>query len=141
MGMIETLRQLGAEIQADERYIALMAAAANNDKDEALQAQIGELNLVMMNYNQEAEKGEEADQKKIGEFNNEYGAKYAEIMANTNMQAYQAVQGEVEKMANYISQMMGMFLNGSDPATCEPEPEPSHECGEGGCSSCGGGCH
>lgn len=140
MGMIETLRQLGKEIQADERYIALMAAAAKNDADPALQEKIGQLNLLMMNYNQEAEKGEEADQKKIGEMNNQYGALYAEIMANENMQHYQSVQGEVEKMANYISQMMGLFLNGADPETCEPEPEPEHSCGEGGCATCGG-CH
>lgn len=139
MAMIETLRQLGKDIQADERYTALMDAAAKNDGDAALQDKIGQLNLLMMNYNQEAEKGEEADQKKIGELQNEYGALYAEIMANENMSHYQTVQAEVEKMANYISQMMGLFLNGADPDTCEPEPEHDHDCA-GGCGSCGG-CH
>lgn len=138
MGMIETLRQLGKDIQADERYAALMGAAAKNDADADLQEKIGRMNLLMMNYNQEAEKGDEADQKKIGEMNNQYSAIYAEIMANENMANYQAVQGEVEKMANYISQMMGLFLNGADPETCEPKPEAEHSCGESGCSSCSG---
>lgn len=54
MAFIETLRQLGKEIQADERYVALREAAAKNDADEALQQKIGELNLIIMNYNKEA---------------------------------------------------------------------------------------
>ncbi|MCC8022909.1 MAG: YlbF family regulator [Clostridiales bacterium] len=136
MGITETLRQLGTEIQADERYVALMAAAAKNDADSGLQDQIGKLNLIMMNYNQEAEKGDDADQKKIGEYNNQYGALYAEIMANENMQQYQQAQTKVEELAKYISQMIGLFLNGEDPATCEV-PEDSHNCGDG-CSTCAG---
>lgn len=138
MALTETLRQLGKEIQADERFVALMKATSANDADSALQEKIGELNLIMMNYNKEAEKGEEGDQKKIGEYQNQYGALYAEIMANENMAAYQKVQAGVEEMANYISQMIGMFLNGADPETCEPEPD--HSCGEEGCATCGG-CH
>lgn len=138
MALTETLRQLGKEIQADERFVALMKATTANDADSALQEKIGELNLIMMNYNKEAEKGEEGDQKKIGEYQNQYGALYAEIMANENMAAYQKVQAGVEEMANYISQMIGMFLNGADPETCEPEE--AHSCGEDGCSTCGG-CH
>lgn len=138
MALTETLRQLGKEIQEDERFAALMQATAKNDADGELQGKIGELNLIMMNYNKEAEKGEEGDQKKIGEYQNQYGALYAEIMANENMANYQKVQAGVEEMANYISQMIGLFLNGQDPATCEPEAEDAHTCGEGGCSTCGG---
>lgn len=138
MAFIETLRQLGKEIQADERYVALREAAAKNDADEALQQKIGELNLINMNYNKEAEKGEEADQKKIGEYNNQYGALYAEIMANENMQNYQQAQAKVEEMAAYMSQMIGLFLNGEDPETCEPVKQ-EHNC-TSNCATCGG-CH
>ena len=139
MGVNESLRQLGKDIQAEDCYKELMAAAAKNDADQDLQAKIGELNLILMNYNKEAEKGEEADQTKIGEYNNQYGAIYTEIMANENMQAYQKAQAKVEEMANYISKMMGMFLNGENPETCEPPVEQEHSC-DGSCSACGG-CH
>lgn len=139
MGVNEALRALGKAIQEDERFIALMEAAAKNDVDEDLQKKIGELNLIMMNYNKEAELGEEADQKKIGEYNNQYGALYMEIMANENMKNYQVAQSAIEEMADYISKMMGMFFNNADPETCEPPVEEEHNC-EGSCSSCGG-CH
>ena len=43
MGLEETLRQLGKEIQSDPRFAALKAAAAKNDADESLQKQMSEL--------------------------------------------------------------------------------------------------
>lgn len=138
MAVIDKLRELGEEIQKDERYLKFRAAAGNNDKDADLQDKIGKLNLILANYNQEAEKGEQADNDKIQKLNVEYGSIYEEIMKNPNMQAYQQAQAGVEEMANYISKMIGCFLNNEDPATCEPAPE-EHDC-SGGCSSCSG-CH
>ena len=43
---------------------------------------------------------------------------------------------EMEQMAQYISQMIGLFFDGQDPATCEiPASDCTHDC-----CTCGG-CH
>lgn len=42
MGIIEATRNLGIEIQKDERFIRFIKAKLANDNDEALQNQIGE---------------------------------------------------------------------------------------------------
>ena len=62
MSLESALRELGKEIQADERFAALQAAAKANDADEALQQQMQEMQLLSLKYQQEAEKGEEASQ-------------------------------------------------------------------------------
>ena len=53
MGLEETLRQLGKEIQSDPRFAALKAAAAKNDADESLQKQMQEMQLLSLKYQQE----------------------------------------------------------------------------------------
>ena len=60
MSIESALRELGKEIQKDERFIALQAAAKVNDADENLQQQMQEMQLISLKYQQEAEKGEEA---------------------------------------------------------------------------------
>ena len=59
MSIESALRELGKEIQKDERFIALQAAAKVNDADESLQQQMQEMQLISLKYQQEAEKGEE----------------------------------------------------------------------------------
>ncbi len=136
MSLETALRELGKEIQKDERFVALQAAAKVNDGDEALQKQMQELQLISLNYQQEAEKGDEADKDKIAEFQSNYQKLYGEVMENENMQKYSATAQEMEQMAQYISQMIGMFFDGQDPATCEiPASDCTHDC-----CTCGG-CH
>lgn len=135
---IETaLRELGKEIQKDERFIKLQAAAKANDKDEKLQQQMQELQLISLNYQKEAEKGEEASQDKIAEYQGEYQKLYAEIMDGENMKNYSAAASEMEQMAQYISGMIGLFFDGRDAETCElPKDDGcTHDC-----CTCGG-CH
>lgn len=136
MSLESVLRELGKEIQADERFAALKAAAAVNDKDEALQAQMQELQLISLKYQQEATKGEEAEQEKISELQEQYQNLYNEIMKGENMQNYSAAAAEMEKLAQYISGMIGLFFDGQDPETCElPDPSCTHDCSTcGGCS-------
>lgn len=57
MSIESALRELGKEIQKDERFIALQAAAKVNDADESLQQQMQEMQLISLKYQQEAEKG------------------------------------------------------------------------------------
>ena len=137
MSVIELTRQLGAAIQKDERYLAFAAAKEANEKDEALNALMGEIQMIQMNYQMEASK-EAPDSAKMQEFEAEFNAKYEAFMANENMQKYDEARAEVDSMMNYIMQILGLCVNGADPATCEPE-QHDHSC-DGSCSSCSG-CH
>ena len=130
MSIESALRELGKEIQKDERFIALQAAAKVNDADENLQQQMQEMQLISLKYQQEAEKGEEASQERIQKFQEDYQKLYTEIMAGENMQNYSSAASEMEKMAQYISGMIGLFFDGQDAETCELPPQ----------DACGG-CH
>ncbi len=137
MSLESVLRELGKEIQKDERFIALQAAAKANDADETLQNQMQEMQLLSLKYQQEAGKGEEASEERIGELQQEYQKLYEEIMAGENMQKYSVAAAAMEEMAQYISGMIGLFFDGQDPETCEiPKADAcTHNCG-----TCGG-CH
>ena len=137
MSIESALRELGKEIQKDERFIALQAAAKVNDADENLQQQMQEMQLISLKYQQEAEKGEEASQERIQKFQEDYQKLYTEIMAGENMQNYSSAASEMEKMAQYISGMIGLFFDGQDAETCELPPQDA--CTHNG-STCGG-CH
>ena len=138
MSVIELTRQLGAAIQKDERYLTFAAAKEANEKDEALNALMGEIQMIQLNYQMEASK-ETPDSAKMQEFEAEFNAKYEAFMANENMQKYDEARAEVDSMMNYIMQILGLCVNGADPATCEPEQQHDHSC-DGSCSSCSG-CH
>lgn len=56
MSIESALRELGKEIQKDERFVALQVAAKANDADESLQQQMQEMQLISLKYQQEAEK-------------------------------------------------------------------------------------
>lgn len=136
MSLESALRELGKEIQADPRFEALQKAAKVNDSDENLQSQMQEMQLITLKYQQEAEKGEEASQEKIAELQQEYQDLYTKVMDGENMKNYSAAAAEMEQMAQYISQMIGLFFDGQDPATCEiPASDCTHDC-----CTCGG-CH
>ena len=66
MGIIEATRNLGVEIQKDERFIRFIKAKLANDNDEALQNQIGEFNTIRMNLDREMN-AEKQDEEKIKE--------------------------------------------------------------------------
>ncbi len=136
MNLEKTLRELGKEIQADPRFKALKEAADANDKDENLQKQMQELQLISLKYQQEASKGDEADSAKIEELQKQYQDIYNEVMQLESMMNYSAAAAEMEQMAQYISGMIGLFFDGQDPETCEiPAADCTHNC-----NTCGG-CH
>ena len=134
MSLESALRELGKEIQADPRFEALQVAAKANDADEALQQQMQEMQLITLKYQQEAEKGEEASQERIAELQQEYQDIYTKVMEGENMKNYSEAAAQMEQMAQYISQMIGLFFDGQDPATCEiPATDCTHDC-----CTCGG---
>ena len=96
MSVIELTRQLGAAIQADERYKAFDEAKKANDADKELNDLIGKINLVQMNYQNEAAKGEEANAETMEGFAKEFEQLYREIMLNGNMVKFEAAKTAID---------------------------------------------
>ena len=133
MTVIEATRELGKAIQADERYAMLMTAKEANDKDDALNALIGKLNLIQMSYQVEAEG--EANEEKMNGYDKEFREVYAEVMTNENMKNYENARQDVDDMMNYVMQLLSMVVNGENPETCDPAAQANCS---GSCSTCGG---
>ncbi len=137
MDVIAKARELGAALQQDERYLKLAEAQKANEEDTALNELIARIQLVQMSFQHEAQK-EDKNEQKLEAYDKEFGEIYTQIMANPNMQAYEAARAEIDALMQYINNIFVLCLQGEDPATCEPKTE-EHNCG-GECSSCGG-CH
>lgn len=133
MDIIELTRTLGAEIQKTEEYKRFMTAKEKNDKDEVLQKQIGDFNLLKMQLDAEHEK-EEKDDAKILEINEKIVELYNLIVSGEAMTEFNNAYADYKALTDKISNILLMCENGEDPATCEPS-----SC-TGNCSSCGG-CH
>lgn len=133
MDIIKLTRQLGAEIQKDERYLAFKKATETNDNDEALQNQIGEFNIAKAELDRALSDNEMA-QEEIDKLNNKLGDIYREIMANPLMTEYNNARTQLDALLNEVTSILMLCANGADPETCEPS-----SC-SGNCGSCGG-CH
>lgn len=135
MDVIEITRQLGAAIQADERYAAYVAAKEVNDADEALQQQIGEFNLIRMSLERELSSEEKSDER-VREYNEKLRKLYSEIMSTESMTRFNDAKTAMDALINDVNMIITMCANGEDPATCDP-----HASGcSGSCATCGG-CH
>ena len=136
MDVIKLTRELGAAIQQDERYLNFAKARQENENDAELNDLMGQIQMVQMNYQMEASK-ETPDSAKMQELEEQFNEVYTKFMDNDKMKVYEAARAEIDNLMNYVMQILGLCVNGADPATCEPEQE--HNCG-GSCSSCSG-CH
>lgn len=134
MTVKEATRALGAAIQQDERYIAYIKAALANDKDEELQAKIGEFNLVRMSLDK-ALSDENKDEAKVQELNEQLRNLYTEIMNGERMTEYNAAKAKLDTLMNEVNSIIAQCVDGADPETVEPQTQCS-----GSCSTCGG-CH
>ena len=133
MDIIKLARQLGAAIQQQPEYKKFMAAKETNDKNEELQKQIGDFNLLKMQLDTEHQK-EEKDEAKILEINEKIVELYNTIISSDAMKEYNNAYAEYKALTDKISNILLMCENGEDPETCEPAA-----C-TGNCSSCSG-CH
>ena len=134
MGIIEATRNLGLEIQKDERFIRFVKAKFANDNDETLQNQIGEFNTVRMNLDREMN-NETQDEDKIKELNEKLREIYTAVMSSKTMLEYNTAKADVDAMLNDINSIIMQCVEGEDPMTAEP-----HSACTGSCSTCGG-CH
>lgn len=137
MDIIKLTRELGAAIQQDERYLKFAKAREDNEKDPELLDLMGQIQLLQMNYQQEASK-EAPDDKKMADYEKQFNEVYGKFMANDKMKAYEEARHDIDEMMNYVMQILGLCVNGADPATCEPEEQ--HSC-NGSCGDCGSDCH
>ncbi len=135
MDIISLAREIGKELQQDDRYLNMQLAKQNSDDDQQLQDMIGEFNLKRMAINNESQK-EEIDQEKIQGLNQELRSVYAKIMQNPNMTAYNRAKEELDALLKRVSAIIGQSADGEDPETTDLEES---SCG-GDCSGCAG-CH
>ncbi len=134
MDVIAMARELGAALQQSDEYTAYNVAKNAADGDEVLQEMIGEFNLKKLSLSTEVQK-EEKDQEKLAALNEEVRSLYGRIMAHPTMAAYNTTKEELDRLLNFIQQILVYSANGEDPATIEEETS----CG-GDCSGCSG-CH
>nr|WP_319488221.1 YlbF family regulator [uncultured Caproiciproducens sp.] len=135
MDIISLAREIGKEIQKDQRYLSMQLAKQNSDDDQKLQDSIGEFNLKRMAINNEAQKAEQ-DADKMQVLNQELRGVYAQIMQNPNMTAYNKAKEDMDALLQRISAIIGQSADGEDPETTDYEQSSC----AGDCSSCGG-CH
>ena len=134
MDVIAMARELGAALQQCDEYTAYNVAKSAADGDEVLQGMIGEFNLKKLALSAEVQK-EDKDQEKLATLNEEVRTIYAKIMAHPTMAAYNTTKSELDRLLNFIQQIIVYSANGEDPATIQEETS----CG-GDCSGCSG-CH
>lgn len=135
MDVIELAREIGKEIQKDDRYLKMQLAIQNTDKDAVLQDLIGQYNLRRMSLDTEVQKPD-SDQEKVQAFSQELRGLYAKIMENPSMTVYQQAKGELDHLLQRVQAIVTQSANGEDPETTD---YVESSCG-GNCSSCGG-CH
>lgn len=134
MDVIAMARELGAAIQQSDEYTAYNVAKNAADNDQLLQQMIGEFNLKKLSLSAEVQK-EDKDQEKLAALNEEVRAIYGRIMSYPAMVAYNTTKEELDRVLNFIQQIIVYSANGEDPATIQEETS----CG-GDCSGCSG-CH
>ena len=135
MSTLDIARQLGVEIQKDERYKKYLAAKLKNDNDPELQAAIGEFNIARMALDNEIQKGENKDEKKVAEINDQLRAAYTKVMSNQSMAEYNNAKVYVDELVNEIEAIISAAISGEDPMTVDVHANCTHDC-----STCGG-CH
>lgn len=133
MDVIESVRNLGKAIQADERFVRYAKARLANDNDKELQALIGEFNIIRMELDKEFQ-AEEKNQEKVDELNTKLRDVYGKIMSAPAMVEYNTAKAELDQLVNEVNTVISKVLDGEDPETCE-----TTAC-TGSCSTCGG-CH
>lgn len=134
MDAIAMTRELGKVIQQDPRFIRYAKIKLQNDNDKELQADIGEFNIVRLEFEREVQ-AEERNEEKLKEVNEKIRTIYSKIMATPGMIEYNTAKAELDSLVTEINTIISKSLEGEDPDTIDPASGCS-----GDCSSCGGSC-
>ena len=132
MDVIELAREIGRELQKDERYIAMEIARQASDDDEDLQKLISDFNLKRIAINNEA-MSPDRDDEKLRELNKEMRSAYTQIMQNKNMMTYNEKKTEFDTLVQRIEAIITQSAQGENPDTTDYSPSCT-----GSCSSCSG---
>lgn len=135
MDVINTARELGKAIQADDRYKRITEAQKKSDADKGLQDAIGAFNLKRTQLNAEVQKSEK-DAEKIKEMDAELKQMYAKIFENPNMIEFTEAKAGMDEMISEINKIVGGSASGENPDDIDPS---ASDCG-GDCGGCAG-CH
>lgn len=128
--MEEQTRALGAALQLCPEYVRMVAAREQNDADEALQAQMQEIELVRMQYQRAMQKsGAPAEP-----YQSKFDTLYSVIMQNPHMAEYQSAADALNALLQRVTGILAGCANGEDPATYEPKQSCGGDCG--GCKGC-----
>ena len=134
MDIIEMARDLGREIQKDERYLKFQLAVQNTDGDRKLQDLIGQYNLKRMALQTEGRKSDR-DQLKMQAYSQELNALYETIMKIPSMAAYNGAKAELDGLVRRVSAIITQSAGGGNPDTADyVEPACGGDCGA--CSGC-----
>ena len=132
-------RSLGAALQLSPQYVRFVAAQEANEADEALSAQLQELELVRMQYRREAAKKDDADTTLMESYNAQFEALYDAVMGNGNMREHRAAADGLNTLLQWVTGVLQGCAQGEDPAVFEPAQAGcgGKESGCGGCKGCG----
>ncbi len=132
--IIQTTKNLGKQIQANEAYIAMNKAREAVDASDELQQQIQEFTMLKMTLNQELSK-EPRDDAKIAFLDEQIRTLHKTVTENPVMLVYNDAKLAFDTVVDMVNKILSASLNGQDPETADQ----IESCG-GSCSSCSG-CH
>lgn len=136
MDVIEMARQLGKELQKDDRYLDFQKARKESDENQELQKLIADFNLKRISLSQEGSKADR-DEDKMQQLNEELRESYDKVMQHPAMTDYNLAKEDMENMLQRISAIINASAEGEDPDLADYHQSA---CGEGGCAGCSG-CH
>ncbi len=134
MDIIALARELGKEIQKDDRYLRLVAARTANDADQDLQELIEKFNLKRVELSS-AINSDTRDVDKLTQLDKELKDLYQAVMDNEHMVEFNAAKVELDDVVSFVNQIIMGSVSGENPDLIEKQVS----CG-GNCASCGG-CH
>ncbi|HBI86256.1 MAG TPA: YlbF family regulator [Ruminococcus sp.] len=135
--LMEMAKQLGKELQKDERYLAFQKATLDNDNDTELQTLIADFNQKRLDLSNAEDSGEE-DTDRLAALNDSVQETYSKIMSRQSMIDYQAARARFEQLLDGINRVIAMSAAGQDPDSYDPNAIAGG-C-SGNCSGCAGCC-
>lgn len=133
MDIIAMARELGKELQKDERYIKYQLTVQECEEDKELQEMIGEFNLKKLALNHILNSADE-DKSDMMLLDTQVRELYNRIMEAPSMKHFNEVKGEFDELIRGINTIITKSAAGQDPDEIDP-----YAC-SGDCSGCSG-CH
>ncbi|MDO4731090.1 MAG: YlbF family regulator [Clostridia bacterium] len=134
MDILQLAREIGKEIQKDQRYIDYHQAKEITDNDKELKDLLKEFDKIRENITKEAQ-DQNRDEAKLNKLNEKIKDHYAKIMSNENMIRFNAAQAQISALLNNVTTIISRSVSGENP----DEIDLGENC-TGSCSTCSG-CH